>query len=560
MSLDYKSDEDGKIYAVIYNRQGQGAQIDYSAAGTVTPWSINAQVGLSGADQNILAELCKSRAVWFTKVITYKPPTPTTENWCQFSVRSGYDDSGNPRYSDTQLIIYRADVETADRFRLRARTSHDGNYNDFYTNDSMEIQFAPYRDFRSCQLFVVGVTGMESNTSTNIRSNGAVVIWRVVTSDGRQIYGYINGLCAGRGYSSTGRELYIMSDVIHPQLDKLKDKSDDDTPDTEPDGGWGSGENPTDNIDIPPLPNVNLNVTGSSLYALTEEQMLQFTSWLWSSDWQDTIKRLHNTPMENIINLAITDVPVGGSDATVIVGNINSNIPGLIAGRWAEVSCGTIDIREYYGTFADYEPYVRYTLYLPKVGYVSIPADIVTNNTITVVYHVELSSGEGLCYVLLTNKRNNVRYIWNTYSCKCTSDVVLSASDRSGQAIAFANAATSVATSAMTGNAIGAAAGALSGAVNVATAKIPTETRGSMGNFSALMSHKKPFLLIQATNLTKPKNYRENKGHAIYFTAELLSNLSGYVQTMDFHADFNCPADVGAEIERLLNEGVFIDE
>ena len=559
MAFDYKSDEDGKIYAVIYNRQGQGTQIDYSASGTITPWSINMGVNLRGADKNILEELCKSRAVWFTKVINYEPATPAIENWCQFSVRSGYDDSGNARYSGTQLIIYRADVQTADRFRLRARASHDGNYNDFYTNDSMEIQFAPYRDFRSCQLFVVGVTGMESDESTNIRANGTVVIWRVVTSNGNQIYGVINGLCAGRGYSATNRELYIMSDVIHPQLNNLKDKSDDDTPDTEPDGGWGSGENPTDDIDIPPLPNVNLNVTGSSLYALTEEQMLQFTSWLWSSDWQDTIKRLHNTPMENIINLAITDVPVGGSDATVVVGNINSNIPGLIAGRWAEVSCGTIDIQEYYGTFADYEPYVRYTLYLPKVGYISIPADIVTNNTITVVYHVELSSGEGLCYVLLTNKRNNVRYIWNTYSCKCTSDVVLSASDRSGQAIAFANAATSVATTAMTGNVAGAAVGALSGAVNVATTKIPTETRGSMGNFTSLMSHKKPFLLIQATNLTKPAGYKENNGHAIYFTTELLSNLSGFVKTMDFHADFICPSDIADEIETLLDGGVFID-
>ena len=73
MAFDYKSDEDGKIYAVIYNRQGQGTQIDYSASGTITPWSINTQVNLTGADQNILAELCKSRAVWFTKSRTPAP-------------------------------------------------------------------------------------------------------------------------------------------------------------------------------------------------------------------------------------------------------------------------------------------------------------------------------------------------------------------------------------------------------------------------------------------------------------------------------------------------------
>ena len=30
MAFDYKSDEDGKIYAVIYNRQGQGNRKSYT--------------------------------------------------------------------------------------------------------------------------------------------------------------------------------------------------------------------------------------------------------------------------------------------------------------------------------------------------------------------------------------------------------------------------------------------------------------------------------------------------------------------------------------------------
>ena len=103
------------------------------------------------------------------------------------------------------------------------------------------------------------------------------------------------------------------------------------------------------------------------------------------------------------------------------------------------------------------------------------------------------------------------------------------------------------------------AAGAISGAVNVATAKNPTSTRGAMGNMSSLMSYKKPYILIEATYLTKPSGYKANNGHAIYFT-NTLENMSGFVKTMDYHTSFNCPVDVASEIESLLDGGVFIDD
>ena len=72
------------------------------------------------------------------------------------------------------------------------------------------------------------------------------------------------------------------------------------------------------------------------------------------------------------------------------------------------------------------------------------------------------------------------------------------------------------------------------------------------------MSYKKPYIMIDATYLTKPSGYKANNGHAIYYTNEL-SNLSGFVKTMDFHTSFNCPSEVASEIENLLNGGVFID-
>lgn len=549
MALTYKADEDGNIYADISNVvNGNVTEVGFTNQ-TIT---LAMSCGLI-QDDELKKALCASRAL--RKTVTFTSDLRGKLDIGTFEMLNGYTPDGTKAY--TTVNIYVDGAASPDNFKVWSECK-----NNLPPSGSglgwLSSQDIIYSNFRSATMYIVGVC---TGTLDNIQAIGLLPILRVVLQNGSVVYQQFGIVpMPGRGFLGTGRKGQMEGLEISPELDKLVDKTDDDTPNTKPDGGWGGGQNPNDNIDIPPLPNVNLNVTGSSLYALNESQMSQFTVWLWSSDWQDNIKRIHNTPMENIINVSIADCNVGGNDSTVIVGNIDSNVPGQIAGRWQEVSCGTIDVKEYYGTFADYEPYVTFTLYLPKVGYVQIPADVVVNNRITVTYHIELSSGEGLCYVLITNARNDVTYIFNTYSCKCTSDIVLSASDRSGQAIAFASSATSLVATTLAGNPVGMAASAFSGAMSVATAKNPTVTRGQMGNFSALMSHKKPFLLIQATNLTKPAGYKENKGHAIYFTTELLSNLSGFVQTMDFHADFNCPAEVGAEIERLMDEGVFIDE
>ena len=401
-----------------------------------------------------------------------------------------------------------------------------------------------------------------TNNNNKILGSGVYIIERKAFEDGQIILSGYSANMVGAGLvSPTNNNVYCDTNKEYIVFDTnvFKKVKEDGTPDTKPDGGYGGGENPTDTVDFPPLPNINLNVTGSSLYALTTAQMSEFTAWLWTSDWTTNIKKLRSDPMQNIIGVSICDIPIlSGVDAKIVLGNVNSDKDGKIIGRWAEINCGTITADEFYGTFADYEPYVHYTLYLPKVGFVSIPADIVTNNNITVLYHIELSSGEGICYVHLQNIRNGFSYIYNTYSCQCCSNVALSASDHTAQIQASIQAGTSLLTSAIKGDALGMTTGAISGAVNVATAKNPTSTRGAMGNMSSLMSYKKPYILIDATYLTKPTGYKANNGHAIYFT-NTLNNLSGFVKTMDYHTSFNCPVDVASEIETLLDGGVFID-
>lgn len=338
----------------------------------------------------------------------------------------------------------------------------------------------------------------------------------------------------------------------------------DNTGNTTIGGGYGKGNNPHDTIDVPQLPNLVISNTGSSLYALTSAEMQAFSGWLWTSDWTKNIKKLRTDPMQNIIGVSIVDIPLTGDASTIFVGNLNSGVNANLISNWVSVDCGSINVEEYYGTFADYEPYIAITLYLPKVGFVQIPADAVVNNSIKIVYNIELTSGEGLCYIYIVNNRDNFSYVYNTYTCHVSANVALSASDHTQQLSAIINA--SINTTAAIGGAIatgGATTGSAattvaSSALNVATTKNPTQTRGNFGNFGTLMCVKKPYLIINRTNLTKPSSFQENNGYMINYTAKI-DGHTGFLKTRDYHCEFNAPYNHRAEIEKLMDGGIIIN-
>lgn len=384
----------------------------------------------------------------------------------------------------------------------------------------------------------------------NIRENGETSNYKIF-GDGCRI-----GQFGGKKAVWNGLQIYPL-DYDFKDLDN--------TNNTTIGGGYGSGNNPHDTIEIPQLPNLVLSNTGSSLYALASAEMLAFSSWLWTSDWTENIKKLRTDPMQNIIGISVIDIPLTGKASTIYVGNLNSGVNANLVTNWVSVDCGSINVEEYYGTFADYEPYIALTLYLPKVGFVQIPADAIVNNSIKVVYNIELSSGEGLCYVYIVNNRDNFSYVYNTYTCHVSANVTLSASDHTQQISAIMNASINTVTA--VGGAIatgGATAGSTattvaSSALNVATTKNPTQTKGNFGNFGTLMCVKKPYLIINRTNLTKPSSFQENNGYMINYTA-IIGGHTGFLQTRDYHCDFNAPYNHRTEIENLLNGGVIIND
>lgn len=399
------------------------------------------------------------------------------------------------------------------------------------------------------------------DTSGNQLGTTYCVIGYYINNKGEQI-GHNQAAYGFRErYFGTGLNMHWQGYTLNPTTVK---READNTNNTETGGGYGSGSNPTDDINIPALPNVTITNTGVCLYGLTSTQVQAFTGWLWTSDWQDNIKKIQTDPMQNIIGISLIDYPVSGTSSTIQVGNLNTSVNANIVNNWLTVDCGSITLEEYYGSFADYEPFIATTLYLPKVGFVQIPADTIINNSIKIVYNIELISGEGLCYVYITDNRNGFSYVFNTYTCHATANIPTSASDHTQQLTALINAGINstvaiggaIATSGATaGSALSTVA---SSALNVATTKNPTVTRGNFGNFGNILCYKKPYIIINRTNLTKPSSFQENNGYLINYTAKIQGH-TGYLKTRDYHCEFNAPYNHRAEIERLLDSGVIIN-
>ena len=323
------------------------------------------------------------------------------------------------------------------------------------------------------------------------------------------------------------------------------------------DGGYGGKTGSKDNVTIPNKPTLTLHNSGVRTYVLDSQQMHDFTEWLWTSDWQDNIKKIRSNPMENIINIGLIDTSIPSTASSIIVGNVASQIQAGETDGFLDIECGSITIPEYYGNYADFEPFSNYKIYLPKIGFVNLPTDEIINNTITITYRIELSTGEGICIIEIYNTRDHFKYIYNILPCQCVSTLPLTASDNTQRITSTINMVQGIAGGILHGNPTSIAESSINGALNVALSKNPTEIYGKVGNMGALMSNKKPFVIGTCTNIVVPNEYGKNNGYLTYKTFQI-NALSGYCKALNYHAEFEAPKDCLIEIENILNSGFYI--
>ena len=334
-------------------------------------------------------------------------------------------------------------------------------------------------------------------------------------------------------------------------------------PSTDPgqDGGEGSRDDTSDPVTEPTLPPVDAVSTGFiKLYRPSLSNLNSLANFLWSSAFDlNTLKKLFSDPMDVIMGLAIFPVaPDILGSKHIILGNIDTEIAcDYIGSQYKTIDCGSIDLKEFYGSYLDYDPYTSIKIYLPYIGYQYISPDYTMLKTISIKYKVDFLSGSCVAFVIVNG---DVEY---QFAGNMAAQIPITAANYSGfissmiQSCITMGAAIAFPPSAGIAAASGAGLAA-SSVGNLIGQKIHYAHGGAVTGVTGHLSIRNPYLIIEFPDAIIPPEQNSFTGYPAYFN-ELLSSLKGF--TIVDEIQLSCPGATQEEydeIVRLLKEGVIL--
>lgn len=333
--------------------------------------------------------------------------------------------------------------------------------------------------------------------------------------------------------------------VVKPDMDtSIKDSisSSTSTGSTTPNPpNTGGGSSPTV---VPPVGKAS---SLWSIYNPTLEQVNQFGSWLWSSNFVEQLKKLFNDPMQAIIGLHKVYSPVQTSgQGTIKCGYLDSGVPSkLVSEQYVTVDCGSVDLQEYFGNVFDYPPYTDISIYLPFIGIRQLDPSDVMRSTISVKYHIDVLTGA--CLTEVNVQRDAVGGTLYTFS----GDAAVRYPVSSGSYMGIVSGLIGVATSMVSGNLLP----ALSGVTRLHT---NVDHSGSFTGNAGAMASKIPYLIISRPQTAMADKFETLSGYPSN-TFTPLSACKGFTQVKYCHVEnLNATDSEKQEIEQLLKEGVIL--
>lgn len=316
-------------------------------------------------------------------------------------------------------------------------------------------------------------------------------------------------------------------------------------------GGKGTWYDRDDNIPIPSLPSIDATSTGMiTIYNPTMQQLINLSTYLWSSDIEDIISKMWADPLDVMLGLQVVGCPVPSSATkTVTVAGRNTKVSMNVAdNQFIEVDCGTITIEEYYGSYMDYSPYTEISIYLPFIGEKTLDVDIVMNKSIRVVYHCDILSGSAVCFITVDG---SVKYQFNGN----ISSYIPFTSSNYAQMISSSFGLIRDSFNATTGHMANSVESSLE---HVQGMKPSIHKSGNIGSTTGLMSVRKPFIIITRANLCIPKQQNSLQGYPAFATA-VLANLNGYTEIESVRCNtLKCTKEEQDAIVARLKSGVIL--
>ncbi len=334
--------------------------------------------------------------------------------------------------------------------------------------------------------------------------------------------------------------------------------------------GNGDFDASSDSIGFPGLPSISALDTGMvAMYNLSITDLQSLSSYLWSP-WYENLEKMFNDPMEAIMNLCIEPISLPASQlvsgVNIKIGNIVTTVTGTrVTNPYKIIDFGTINLNEYWGSFADYSPYTKLSIFLPYIGVQSMSIDDVMNGSIQLKAYCDTFTGS-IQYVLLSHQgnhrqhgHNSVLYTWGgnmQYQIPVTASnfsQVISSLIGSAGTVAGALGATVASGGLSAPIAVGAVGGLVS---NVMSAKTHIQRGGGLGGAVGLFGVQTPYLILERPEQIFPNNFEDING-VPNETTDYLANYSGYVKVREIHMSSTTATGTElTEIEKLLKEGV----
>ena len=307
------------------------------------------------------------------------------------------------------------------------------------------------------------------------------------------------------------------------------------------------------------------NISASALYTIwnpSQSQLNKLASFLWSTDFVDTIKKILQSPMDALISLALFPVnpPTDGTH-NIALGYIDSGVAApRVADQFMTVQTSGLVVPHKYNSYLDYAPYTRAEIFLPFIGFQPLNINDIMGKSVDVVYNIDLLSG--ICTAIVHANGQSLY----SYSGNMAMFLPLSAGNWARMLTPIFGMVGGIATM---GAGIG---GVISGAPLLASTSMAVRGAESIGNLdgnsvsrsggisgnAGIMGDYQPFIVVTRPINDKPSTYDSNIGQT-YNKSARLGTLSGFTVVEEAHIEgMNATDAEKQEIERLLKEGVIL--
>lgn len=227
-----------------------------------------------------------------------------------------------------------------------------------------------------------------------------------------------------------------------------------------------------------------------------------------------------------------------------------------------DYSCGSVDLTEkYFGNFMDYEPYTTISMFLPFIGWQTIPTDRVMGGNLYLDYRCDIVTGNVVAYIRCVDENGHQSYTTTASGNAAMSFPVTGNDNGIGQVLGSVTAAAGVAIGAAAGMGAGAMiAGAAGAGLGAATARHTTQQSGQVSGNIGFINQLQPFIFVSMPVSAYSELWQRLHGlqSMLPVTVGTLAG-TGHTTFSEIHADtIPCTSAEQTEIENILKSGVIL--